>query len=84
MQNSRTACPYPHVLQQARHLLQLGAESLRCKASNSDSAMVSQSPGLLESVFRCKDYPLFHDRGEEMVVAHLLEILPQMAYGQRA
>ena len=31
--------------------------------------MASQSPGLLESVFRGKDYPLFHDCGEEMIVA---------------
>jgi hypothetical protein len=69
MEFSRPADPRPHFLQQPRHLFLLGAESLRCKASNSNSAMVSESPGLLESVFRGKDYPLFHDRGEEVVLA---------------
>jgi hypothetical protein len=69
MRCSRPAYPRPHFLQHARHLLQFGVESLRCKASNSDSAMVSQSPGLPESVFQGMDYTLFHGLSEEMVVA---------------
>src|SRR3982751_4233571 len=37
-------------------------------ASSSDSAIASQSVGLLESVFRGKDYSFFHNRGKEVII----------------